>query len=423
MNTIRLQDLIQLARKFRFLIIALSFITSTIYSYFYFTNEQQNHNFFIKIDYQTSENYSFVNDVIQKIKSNKFSIPSEIYFNNLLKINKGAFYNEFLETIDKISLNDILDKKIINEFDINFIHKKLLQLLFNETNIAEFKIKVNNQQIPDYTSLIHDYISKINEEAKLNLSILIKEDSKNYQNLQKIHLPLIENEIFHDHIKSFQKDVLETLYYLNLYDNKNQEDEAVKVFENMNDSQKSLYLNHLIKKDSFLLNHHLLYFEILNLNKYYNLSLLNFKIDSYDFKKNTKKYINKLYEIYTKNLEIIDNIIKDEKPIIFNYPSLKQDKISNFVFSQYPDVNENIKSYFRFTFYTSIITNYFSNFSIDNEVEFIKFIDIEKNRNQLAIFIDTLTLFIIIFIASAFFYFFILSNYIILFSKNKKVDE
>lgn len=423
MNTISLQDLIQLARKFRFLIIALSFITSTIYSYFYFTNEQQNHNFFIKIDYQTSENYSFVNDVIQKIKLNKFSIPSEIYFNNLLKINKRAFYNEFLETIDNISLNDILDKKIINEFDINFIHKKLLQLLFNETNIAEFKIKVNNQQIPDYTSLIHDYISKINEEAKLNLSILIKEDSKNYQNLQKIHLPLIENEIFHDHIKSFQKDVLETLYYLNLYDNKNQEDEAVKVFENMNDSQKSLYLNHLIKKDSFLLNHHLLYFEILNLNKYYNLSLLNFKIDSYDFKKNTKKYINKLSEIYTKNLEIIDNIIKDEKQIIFNYPSLKQDKISNFVFSQYPDVNENIKSYFRFTFYTSIITNYFSNFSIDNEVQFIKFIDIEKNRNQLSIFIDTLTLFIIIFIASAFFYFFILSNYIILFSKNKKVDE
>ena len=423
MNTISLQDLIQLARKFRFLIIALSFITSTIYSYFYFTNEQQNHNFFIKIDYQTSENYSFVNDVIQKIKSNKFSIPSEIYFNNLLKINKRAFYNEFLETIDNISLNDILDKKIINEFDINFIHKKLLQLLFNETNIAEFKIKVNNQQIPDYTSLIHDYISKINEEAKLNLSILIKEDSKNYQNLQKIHLPLIENEIFHDHIKSFQKDVLETLYYLNLYDNKNQEDEAVKVFENMNDSQKSLYLNHLIKKDSFLLYHHLLYFEILNLNKYYNLSLLNFKIDSYDFKKNTKKYINKLSEIYTKNLEIIDNIIKDEKQIIFNYPSLKQDKISNFVFSQYPDVNENIKSYFRFTFYTSIITNYFSNFSIDNEVQFIKFIDIEKNRNQLSIFIDTLTLFIIIFIASAFFYFFILSNYIILFSKNKKVDE
>ena len=423
MNTISLQDLIQLARKFRFLIIALSFITSTIYSYFYFTNEQQNHNFFIKIDYQTSENYSFVNDVIQKIKLNKFSIPSEIYFNNLLKINKRAFYNEFLETIDNISLNDILDKKIINEFDINFIHKKLLQLLFNETNIAEFKIKVNNQQIPDYTSLIHDYISKINEEAKLNLSILIKEDSKNYQNLQKIHLPLIENEIFHDHIKSFQKDVLETLYYLNLYDNKNQEDEAVKVFENMNDSQKSLYLNHLIKKDSFLLYHHLLYFEILNLNKYYNLSLLNFKIDSYDFKKNTKKYINKLSEIYTKNLEIIDNIIKDEKQIIFNYPSLKQDKISNFVFSQYPDVNENIKSYFRFTFYTSIITNYFSNFSIDNEVQFIKFIDIEKNRNQLSIFIDTLTLFIIIFIASAFFYFFILSNYIILFSKNKKVDE
>ena len=66
MNIIRVQDLIKLARKFRFLIILLSFITATIYSYFYFTNEQQNYNFFIKINYQTSENISVINDVIKK---------------------------------------------------------------------------------------------------------------------------------------------------------------------------------------------------------------------------------------------------------------------------------------------------------------------------------------------------------------------
>ena len=121
-----------------------------------------------------------------------------------------------------------------------------------------------------------------------------------------------------------------------------------KVFENMNDSEKSsLYLNHLIKKDSFLLNHHLLYFEILNLNKYYNLSCYwRFKINGYDFKKNTEKYMDEQFVFYTKNLEIDpNNIIEDEKQIIFNYPSLKQDQVSNFVFSQYPDINENIKAY------------------------------------------------------------------------------
>ena len=127
--------------------------------------------------------------------------------------------------------------------------------------------------------------------------------------------------------------------------------------------------------------------------------------------------------VYTKNLEIVNNIIKDEKEIIFNYPSLKQDEVSNFSFTKYPDVNEDIKSYFRFKFYTTILIDFFSKFSIDNEVQFIEFIDIEKNRNQLAIFVDTLTLFIIIFFASAFFYFFVLLNYIVLFTKNNKFDE
>lgn len=423
MNIFKAQDLIKLARKFRFLIIALSFMTATIYSYFYFMNEQQNHNFFIKIDYQTSENISFINEVVKKIKTNKFNNIGDIYFNNLLRIDKRAFYNEFLQSIDNSSLNQILDIKIINEFDIDFIHKKLLQLLFNENNIAEFKIKANNLQIGDLKSHLSDYLSKINNNAKLNLSFLIKEDAKNFQNLYKSHLQIIESEILHHHLKLFKKDVLETLYYLNLYDNKTQEDEVFKVFENMNDSQKSLYLNHLIKKDSFLLNHHPLYFEILNLNKYYNLSLLNFKINDYDFKNNAEKYMDELFEVYTKNLETVNNIIKDEKQIIFNYPYLKQDEVSNFVFSQYPDVNEDIKSYFRFKFYATILIDFFSEFSIDNEVKFIEFIDIEKNRNQLAIFVDTLTLFIIIFFASAFFYFFVFLNYIILFTKNNKFDE
>ena len=423
MNIIRVQDLIKLARKFRFLIILLSFITATIYSYFYFTNEQQNYNFFIKINYQTSENISVINDVIKKMKFNKFADIGDIYFNNLLKIDKNAFYNEFLKSIDNISLIQILDKKILNEFDINFIHKKLLQLLFNDNNVAEFKIKVNKKQISNLKSHLYDYLSQINDKAKLNLSNVIKEDSKNFQNLYKSHLQIIESEILHHHLKLFQKDLLETLYYLNLYDNKTQEDEVSKVFENMNDSQKSLYLNHLIKKDSFLLNHHLLYFEILNLNKYYNLSLLNFKINGYDFKKNTEKYMDELFVFYTKNLEIVNNIIEDEKQIIFNYPSLKQDQVSNFVFSQYPDINENIKAYFRFKFYTEILVDFLSEFSIDNELKFIKFIDIKKNRDHLPIFVDTLTLFVIIFFASAFFYFFVLLNYIILFTKNNKFDE
>ncbi len=423
MNIFKAQNLIKFARKFRFLIIALSFPTAIIYSYFYFTNEQQNHNFFIKIDYQTSENISFINEVIKKLQTNKFSHIGDIYFNNVLKIDKRAFYNEFLQSIDTISLNQILDKKIINEFDIDFIHKKLLQLLFNENNIAEFKIKVNNLQISDLKSHLHHYLSKINDNAKLNLSFLVKEDSKNFQNLYKSYLQIVESEILHHHLKLFKKDVLETLYYLNLYNNKTQEDEVFKVFENMNDSQKSLYLNHLIKKDSFLLNHHLLYYEILNLNKYYNLSLLNFKINGYDFKNNAEKYMDELSLVYTKNLEIVNNIIKDEKEIIFNYPSLKQDEVSNFSFTQYPDVNEDIKSYFRFKFYTTILIDFFSKFSIDNELQFIEFIDIEKNRNQLAIFVDTLTLFIIIFFASAFFYFFVLLNYIVLFTKNNKFDE
>ena len=107
-----------------------------------------------------------------------------------------------------------MDKKILNEFDINFIHKKLLQLLFNDNNVAEFKIKVNKKQISNLKSHLHDYLSQINDKAKLNLSNVIKEDSKNFQNLYKSHLQIIESEILHHHLKLFQKDVLETLYYL-----------------------------------------------------------------------------------------------------------------------------------------------------------------------------------------------------------------
>ena len=98
--------------------------------------------------------------------------------------------------------------------------------------------------------------------------------------------------------------------------------------------------------------------------------------------KNTEKYMDELYVVYTKNLEIVNNIIEDEKNT-FNFPSLKQDEVSNFVFSQYPDINENIKAYFRFKLYTTILVNFLSEFSIDNELKFIEFIDIEKNRDHL----------------------------------------
>ena len=60
--------------------------------------------------------------------------------------------------------------------------------------------------------------------------------------MYKSHLQIVESEILHHHLKLFKKDVLETLYYLNLYNNKTQEDEVFKVFENMNDCK-----NHFLK--------------------------------------------------------------------------------------------------------------------------------------------------------------------------------